>query len=171
MNNAAKPEPVRMTVANGALLEVPVFERHQRGKNWMAVIDIDGTCPGGLSRRFIDRGRGECFYLIEQVALFDPIEFGADYMTSTGRKYNKRWLGVVVAKTDDYLLVEPCTSGKNAVLLSKAKRTDPLALADALSREREVLLNRAQELSGAIDQLRTGEITPEEVLIEPDASS
>jgi hypothetical protein len=163
--NAVKPEPVRMTVANGALLEVPVFEKHQRGKNWMAVIDIDGTCPGGLSRKFIDRGRGECFYLIEQVTLFDSIEFGADYITSMGKKWNKRWFGVVVAKTDDYLLAEQCTSGKNAVLLSKAKRTDPHALADALSREREVLMKRAEELNDAIEQLRSGALSPEEILV------
>jgi len=68
-----------MAVANGALLEVPVFEKHHRGTNWLAVIDIDGTAPSGLSRQFIDRGKGECFYLIEQVKLFDPVEFGADY--------------------------------------------------------------------------------------------
>src|SRR5271170_6950145 len=101
-----KPLQLRMAVANGVLLEVPVFEKHHRGSNWMAVIDIDGTCPAGLSRQWIDRGKGECFYLIEQVKLFDPIEFGADYTTGTGRKYRKRWYGVVTAKTEDYLLVE-----------------------------------------------------------------
>lgn len=156
-----------MAVANGALLEVPVFETNHRGKNWMAIIDIDGTCPGGLSRRFIDRGRGECYYLIEQVALFDPVEFGADYVTTTGKKYNKRWFGVVTAKTEDYLLVEQCASGKNAVLLSKARRIDPKALADALEQERSVMLKKAEELQASIDALRSGDAKPEDIVIDP----
>jgi hypothetical protein len=153
-----------MTVANGALLEVPVYESHQRGTNWLAIIDVDGTSPGGLSRQFIDRGKGECFYLIEQVKLFDPIEFGADYTTSVGRKKRKRWFGVVVAKTDGYILAEPCSTGANAVLLSKAKRLDPHALASALEQERDALLKRANELTGAVESLRSGESLPEDIL-------
>jgi hypothetical protein len=62
-------------------------------------------------------------------------------------------------------------TGAKAVLLSKAKRTDPIALADALTREREVLLKRADELSGAIEQLRSGGTTPEEILVEDPARS
>lgn len=158
-----------MTLANGALLEVPVFEKHHRGTNWMAIIDIDPTSPGGLSRQWLDRGKGECFYLTEQVKLFDPVEFGADYTTSVGRRHRRRWFGVITAKTDDYLLAEPCSSGAKAVILSKAKRTDPHALADAFAREREVLLKRAQELADAETQLRSGTATPEEILgaVEP----
>lgn len=157
-------DPLRMAVANGALLEVPLFEKHQRGTNWMAVIDVDGTCPGGLSRQFLDRGKGECFYLIEQVMLFDAIEFGADYTTSVGRRHRKRWFGVVVAKTDGYLLAEECKTGANAVLLSKAKRTDPHALAAAIDEERNVLLKRAEELARSAEQLRSGETKPEDIL-------
>lgn len=156
-------QPLRMTLANGALLEVPVFEQHHRGTNWMAIIDVDGTSPGGLSRQFIDRGKGECFYLIEQVKLFDPIEFGADYTTSVGKRRQKRWHGVVIAKTDDYLIAEPCPSGAKAVIRSKVKRADPVALADAFAREREVLLKRAKELEDAETQLRSG-ASPEDVL-------
>jgi hypothetical protein len=163
----AKEDPpiLKMAVANGALLEVPLFEKHHRGTNWMAVIDIDGTAPGGFSRRWVDRGKGECFYLIDQVTLFDPIEFGADYSTFNGRRYRKRWYGVVIAKTENYLLVEECAKGTVAVLLSKAKRTDPIALADAIDHERDVILRRAEELRGASEQLRSGEIKPEDVLV------
>jgi hypothetical protein len=156
MSPTVKPIQLRMAVANGALLEVPVFEKHHRGTNWLAVIDIDGTAPSGLSRQFIDRGKGECFYLIEQVKLFDPVEFGADYMTGVGRRHRKRWYGVVTAKTEDYILVEECPKGTLAVMLAKAKRTDPQSLADAFARERDVILNRASELAAAIEQLRSG---------------
>lgn len=158
-----RSRPLRMTLANGALLEVPVFESHHRGTNWLALIDIDGTSPGGLSRQFIDRGKGECFYLTEQIKLFDPIEFGADYTTSVGRKHRKRWYGVVTAKTDDYLIAEPSETGAKAVIRSKVKRADPVALADAFAREREVLLKRAKELEDAETQLRSG-ASPEDVL-------
>lgn len=163
------PSLTRMAVANGALLDVPVFEKHHRGTNWMAILDIDGTAPGGLERRFIDRGKGECYYLIEKVGLFDPIEFGADYMTGVGRKYKKRWYGVVTVKTDDYLLAEECTSGTKAVLLSKAKRTDPNALAEAFEKQRAVLLKRADELAASAEQLRSGAARPEDILevVEP----
>jgi hypothetical protein len=156
-------QPVRMAVANGALLEVPAFEQHHRGTNWLAIIDVDGTSPSGLSRQFINRGRGECFYLIEQVKLFDPIEFGADYTTSVGKRRQKRWYGVVTAKTDDFLIVEPCKTGAKAVILSKLKRVDSTALADAFAQEREVLLKRARELEDAETQLRSG-APPEDVL-------
>lgn len=168
---AKKATGLRMAIANGALLEVPVFEKHHRGTNWMAVIDIDGTCPGGLSRQWLDRGKGECFYLIEQLSLFDPIEFGADYTTSVGRRHRKRWFGVVTAKTEDYILAEEVPTGVKAVLLSKAKRTDPNALADAFARERDVLLKRAAELNNAVEQLRQGKLTPEEILIEINADA
>jgi hypothetical protein len=158
-----------MAVANDALLDVPLFEKHHRGTNWMAVIGIDGTSPGGLSRSFIDRGKGECFYLIEHVMLFDPIEFGADYTTGVGRRHRKRWYGVVVAKTDDYLQVEECPTGTKAVLLSKAKRIDPNALAEAFEKQRAVLLKRADELAASAEQLRSGAVRPEDVLevVEP----
>jgi hypothetical protein len=162
---------LKLPCANGALLQVPLFEKHHRGTNWMAVIDVDGTSPGGLGRKFIDRGKGECFYLIEQVQLFDPIEFGADYTTSVGKRYRKRWFGVVTAKTEDYITAEECSKGVNAVLLARAKRTDPQALADAFEKEREVLLKRAAELDAAVSQLRTGAIKPEDVLQTEDTTS
>lgn len=139
-------EPRALTCANGALLEVPVFETHFRGTNWLAVIDIDGTMPGGLARRFIDRGKGACYYLTEKLALFDAVEFGADYTTGVGTKKPKRWYGVIVAMTDDALFVEKVEDGATAVLLAKKKRTDPSAMARALLRQREELLQRAEKL-------------------------
>lgn len=117
-----------MAVANGALLEVPVFEKHHRGTNYMAVIDVDGTCPGGLSRKWIDRGKGECFYLIEQLQLFDSVEFAADYTTGTGKRYRKRWYGVVTAKTEDYIREEHSSHSGLALLGRPSARTPTRSL-------------------------------------------
>lgn len=33
------PTIVQLSVANHALLEVPIHETHQRGRNWLAVIN------------------------------------------------------------------------------------------------------------------------------------
>jgi hypothetical protein len=151
--SATQEEPLRLSIANGALLEAPLYEEHRRGTNWMAIIDIDGTSPGGLSRRFLNHARGECFYMLEQLSLFDPVEFGADYTTSFGNKKRGRWYGVVVAKTDDFILVQRCASGSKAVLFSKEKRVDPNAQRTALLVERQQLLDRAEKLRQELETI------------------
>lgn len=147
-------KPMRLSVANGALLECPVYEQHQRGSNWAAVIDVDGTAPGGLSRRWLPRGKGECFYLIEQLSLFDAVEFAGDYTTFAGNKRPARYYGVVVSKTDDYVLLEECKSGAAAVLLAKKKRESGEARKAALLDERQNLINRACKLDEEIEALK-----------------
>lgn len=123
MQNALKTETglLKLPCVNNALLAVPIWEE-KRGTNWLAVIDIDGTMPGGLSRRWLNRGRGECYFLVEQLAPFDPIEFGADRTAWSGNKVRNRWYGVVIEKTEAYLLVEPVDSGAQAVLVSKERK-------------------------------------------------
>lgn len=147
------PKVYQFLVANGALLEAPVFETHIRGQNWMALIDVDASSPGGLGRRFLNRGRGECLYDVEQVGLFDPVEFGADYTTSVGNKKRLRWYGVVVGKTEGALNIEQCESGAKAVLRSKAARQNPEDRANAIRLERDALINRAAELEREIQSL------------------
>jgi len=147
---------IKLVCANGALLEAPVREEHARGSNWLAVIDIDGTMPGGLSRRWVDRAKGACLYLVEKLALFDAVEFGADYTTSVGTKRPKRWYGVIVAKTDDFLALEEAPSGKDAALLARAKRIDPQALAASMNAEAAVLRLRAEKLTADADLLARG---------------
>jgi hypothetical protein len=149
----AKAKVYALTVANGALLEAPAFESHYRGSNWLAVIDIDGSAPGGLSRRFLNRGKGECLYLIEQLALFDAVEFGADYTTSMGNKQRYRWYGVVVAKTDSEIHVEEASSGAKAVLRSKQAQQSIKDRAAALKTERDALVKRAADLEREIQEL------------------
>jgi hypothetical protein len=149
-------EPVRysLLVANHALLNAPIFETHSRGSNWLAVIDVDASQPGGLSRRFMPRGRGECLYTIEQLSLFDPVEFGADYTSSFGGKKRDRWYGVVTALTEGSLIVEQAPSGAFAVIRAKEARTsikDRVAAKEALRKE---FLERAAELEDEISTLK-----------------
>jgi hypothetical protein len=148
-----KVKTLKLKIANGALLEVPVFREHYRASNWLAVIDVDGTSPGGLSRRFIDRGKGECFYLVEQVALFSAVEFGADYTTSVGKRHPERYYGVVTAKTDDYMIVEGATSGASAVIRAKEARISLDDRKKALHEELETLKNRAAAIETAISDI------------------
>jgi hypothetical protein len=153
----AKPKVFKLTVANGALLQAPVFEQHQRGSNWLAIIDVDATMPGGLSRRFLNRGRGECLYDIEQLALFDAVEFGADYTTSMGRKNKLRWHGIVTAKTDGYILVEESKTGATAVIRAKEARTSVTDRAAAIRAQRDALIARAEELDREVAALEEPE--------------
>lgn len=149
---------VKLPVANNALLEAPIYESHRRGSNWLAVIDVDATMPGGLSRRWAPRGKGDCLYMVEQVALFDPVEFAADYTTSVGDKRQNRWHGVVVAKTEEFLLVEKCPSGVKAVLRAKEARASGKEKLDALEVERRAALAKAERLQAEIDEIsRAGE--------------
>lgn len=157
MAEKSPPQVMKLLVANGALLEAPIFEKHKRGSNWMAVIDIDKTSPGGLSRRFVNRGRGECLYDVDQVALFDPVEFGADYTTTGGSKMRDRWYGVVVVKTEGLIEVEKCSSGMRAVLRAKVARESPVELAAAWKASRDALLKEAATLDAAIQELESTE--------------
>jgi len=104
---------LKLPCVNNALLSVPVWEE-RRAKNWLAVINVDGTKPGGLDRRWMPRARGDCFYMVEQLSLFDPVEFGADRLAWSGNQVQNRWYGVVVEKTDSYLLVEPVDPGEES---------------------------------------------------------
>lgn len=153
----AKPKTLKLTVANGALLDAPVYEQHFRGSNWLAIIDVDGSCPGGLSRRWLKRARGECLYDIEQLALFDAVEFGADYTTSTGNKHRLRWWGVVVAKTDGHILVEEAKTGAKAVIRAKEARTSPLDRIAAIRALRDELIQKAEELDREVAALQAEE--------------
>lgn len=113
---------LKLPCVNNALLSVPAWDETRRAKNWLAVINVDGTKPGGLDRRWMPRARGECFYMVEQLSLFDPVEFGADRVAWSGNPVQNRWYGVVVEKTDSYLLVEPVDSGAAAVIISRERK-------------------------------------------------
>jgi hypothetical protein len=90
----------------GAMTEVPIYESHQRGKNWLAVIVKDPKAPSGLSRRFMERARGKYYYLVENINTGDAVEFGADYYTSSGNKRTRRVYALVTEKTSDHIIFE-----------------------------------------------------------------
>lgn len=165
----SKPKILKLLVANNVLLEAPIFEKHHRGTNWMAVIDLDPSMPSGLSRKWLKRGRGECLYVLDQLTLFDPVEFGADYTTMAGNKQRDRWYGVVIAITDGLLHIEQTTSGAKAVVRAKEARISRKDRAGALRAEKESLVDRAAKLEAEITELESPEppTEPEPVVETP----
>lgn len=135
------PEVIRLNVVNGGLLEAPVYENRKDGSNWCAIIDLDPKAKGGVTRRFLDFGKGPFLYLVEPVTLFDSLEFGADFRHHRVRKY-----GVVTLKTSESLIIELCEDAKKAVLLAREKRSTPRAVAKSLEQEREEILHRLRKI-------------------------
>lgn len=80
-------------IENGAFINVPVYETHKRGQNWMARVQKDPKSPGGLKREFAERARGDEYYYIvpKNWRVGDFVEFGADYFSSGGRRSRTRW--------------------------------------------------------------------------------
>jgi hypothetical protein len=103
------------SVSDHALMGVPVWESHKRGKNWMAEISVNHTKPGGLERVFFEKAKGEaCYVLAEDLAPGVALEFGADYYSGGGRRSSKRWYGYVVRIEPDALVLHKCESGPGA---------------------------------------------------------
>ena len=99
-------------IIGGALVEVPLYEKHKRGRNWMAKVQPNANAPGGWDREFAQTGRGEDMkYIVADVFPGNVLEFGADYVTSTGKKSANRKYAVVVTVNDKEL---------SAVLFDKA---------------------------------------------------
>jgi hypothetical protein len=129
-----------------ALVEVPVWESHRRGRNWAATISPDPRAPGGLARDFWPKARGRYYYLVPALEPPVPVEFGADYYSGSGHLYRRsRWYGVVLAATPDRLYLEPAASALKAVRRAaelKALQPPPAGPAgdgESLTRARTVL--------------------------------
>ncbi len=125
-----EPKDVKLTAAPGVLLQAPVWDDTRRGINWLAVIGADPGKPGGLSRRFMPRGRGICLYQVEQLAPGDPVEFGADHVSGSGRRTYLRWYGVVTRIDEDRVAILPmedanCALCRAAYLRRKARTVEP----------------------------------------------
>lgn len=143
-------EIVRIRVVAGGISEAPVWEAHKRGKNWAAIIGADPRMPGGLSRRFLERGRGDFLYMLGDLSLFDAVEFAGDYVSWGGGVSQNRWHGVVVTKTDDALELRRCKRGIDAVILSSEMRKSSEERRAALSRELEHHRGRAAEIEAEL---------------------
>jgi hypothetical protein len=147
----------RLCVINNSLVEAPIWREGKRAKNWAAIIDIEGTAPGGFSRRFLPYGRGPVFYLVERVTLFDALEFAADYVAYSGTPHPERWYGIVVVKTDDFIELEQAADGALAVLTAKAKRTSKVDFLKALSAEKAQLDERAAAIASEMSKIVEGD--------------
>lgn len=113
-------------INHGALTNAPIYETHKRGKNWMAIIRIDPTSPGGLSRKFITRANGEYKYLTNELKENDAIEFGADYYSGRGSKSINRWYGVIRKITNNEITIEQFETGNTACQESEKFHLDVL---------------------------------------------
>jgi hypothetical protein len=106
-------------IENGALVEVPIFEEHKRGRNWMAKISFDPRSPAGLSREFIKRARGKYYYIVEGLNAGDAVEFGADYNTTSGNRHTNRVYAAVVSITSTELVLELFSTPDEAIEAAK----------------------------------------------------
>ena len=136
-------------VSDGAMLGAPVYESHRRGKNWMAVIAPDPAAPGGVARTFVPRGRGRYYYIVSADLVGQPVEVGADYISSGGKRSPKRWYGVVRALTSEEIRIEHYETATQAIA---ASRTGPDR--QALEEERSALLARLAEIDALLGEAR-----------------
>ena len=119
-------DDIVLDVEDGALASVPsgCWESHKRGKNWLAIITVDPSKPGGFDRRFAEKAKGSSYYLLPDWQPGDALEFGADYYYSGGgRKSPTRWYGFYVRSFDgqgidgedrSYVVLRKVAGGKTA---------------------------------------------------------
>lgn len=106
----------RMVVLNRGVFDPPIHVEHSRAKNWAAIVMPDPTQPGGFSRIWWDRGRGDFRYIVpSRLKVGDIVEFGADYVQWSGKKVPERWLGVVVERTDTVIEFKPVRDMAQAI--------------------------------------------------------
>lgn len=103
-----------------AMLEVPIWETHKRGTNWAAIIEKNPDSPGGIGRDFLTKAKGDYYYKVDKLSLNSPIEFGADYTSNGGKKYRKRWFGVVIKITEEELYIQEYLTARQAINNAKA---------------------------------------------------
>jgi hypothetical protein len=127
-------------IENGALVDVPIFEEHKRGKNWMAVIAYDPRKPGGLQRSFLERARGKYYYMVKGLNIGDAVEFGADYYTTSRKRHTNRVYAAVVALTSTELTLELCSTSSEAIETAKKIR-------EAAEKAEDVEVNELEEYS------------------------
>jgi len=115
--------PHRFQVINGGLLEMPIWRDHYRCRNWAAIISLAPTLPGGIDRWWFNRGSGPVKLIVpNELAVHDPIEFGADYIRGSGYRDPERWYGVILENEPTHLLVEPCKDALHAFTLSASRQ-------------------------------------------------
>lgn len=127
----------KLRVDSGGILDVPVWEKHERGKNWLARIQSNPEAPGGLAREFARFGRGDFYFLVEPwMVRGTPVEFGADYYTGTGRKNPKRSYGVLEEVTPAKIVYRECNTARGALEEARRLKEHTEARANEMADER-----------------------------------
>jgi len=136
------------------MVEVPAYETHARGTNWLAKISPNPSAPGGLDRDFVERARGKYYYMITDLKPGTPIEFGADYTSSGGKRHPSRWYGVVVRVGDDAIDLAPTEGADEAFALAEEiQAAAPADRRTALKEERAALVARLAEIDAELTEL------------------
>lgn len=173
-----EPKPEREIyktgVVKGAIETAPVYETHNRGKNWLAVIDIDPKSPGGIARNFQKKAYGDYKYMVDELQVGDAVEFGADYYSGRGNKNTNRWYGVVT-EVGDNLSIERYENAKEAVAASEVVKR--AALTETPSHATTPKPEAAPEPTPALEQEQTTskpepqDMPKEEIKDEPAAQT
>jgi hypothetical protein len=147
--NYSQEVEVRLSIVGGALVvtQLPVYEKHYRGRNWMAKVRPDANSPGGWARSFATQARGDDLaYLVKDVFPNDVLEFGADYVTSTGKKCPKRVYALVMAVDTELMTVslftKPMEAWQARVVLGASPSSTPLPTSQEEVNEAVLLLER-----------------------------
>lgn len=141
------------SLEQGAMLNVPVYESHRRGRNWMAIIRKDPKAPGGLARLFMEPAHGNYFYFVDGIKVGAPVEFGADYYTGGGSRSATRWYGVVVELDDEKIVIEQYSSAEEAIEASK-KYVGIEAKIQELEKEKKRLEEKLKEIESSLAALK-----------------
>jgi hypothetical protein len=106
---------ISYNVEDGVMMTCPAYSSDRRAKNWMAIISVAPSKPGGLERDFMAKAKGGGRYILSGLEVGQPLEFGADDYNSRGRKDPTRWYGYVVKIEPGYVILHEEPTGKAAV--------------------------------------------------------
>lgn len=140
----------------GFLTDVPIYESHKRGRNWLAKIERDPRSPGGLARTFMEVGRDSYFYDVSGLERGDVMEIGADYYTSSGNPSRNRLYWVVLENRPDELIVEEFDSPGSAFKFRETLFSDVVKQLEELKRKKEFLLKELEQVEKKITELEAG---------------
>ena len=66
------------------------YEKHKRGRNWVATVRFDPAAPNSLARAFWKRGSGSYVAVPASLAVGEVLEFGADYYSCGGNRHGRQ---------------------------------------------------------------------------------
>jgi hypothetical protein len=145
----AMENPHEFKIEDGAMIEVPAYEKHSRGKNWLAIIANNPKAPNGLDRVFQEKGKGPYYYMVDGLKAGDPVEFGADYYSGGGNRQPSRWYGVITEIDDRKIIIEEYNTAEAAIKAAAEKQ--PQNERERLEAEAERLWTRLAEIDKTLE--------------------